>query len=214
MPDDPNNPPAGAPAGQPASGSATPAVEAPNKAGDAERQSLRERAIAAEREVEALKAAAKTAADAKLAEQGNYQALAKSKETEAGEWKAKYEKSQRTSALVAAGSKAGANDPSDLAAFVDLSAIDASDDHALRGAADKALADLKASKPYLFGQPNGKSGAPFPTPAANPGGGSEVKIPAGLKAGDVQNLTREQKQALVNGARGSSDQQAGGFFRK
>lgn len=198
MPDPIETPAAGVPAAQPASGSPTPAVEAPNKAGDAERQSLRERAIAAEREVEALKAAAKTAADAKLAEQGNYQALAKSKETEAVEWKAKFEKSQRTSALVAAGSKAGANDPSDLAAFVDLSAIDATDEHALRGAADKALADLKASKPYLFGQPNGKSGAPFPTPQVTPGGAPQAI--GGITTKDVHSMNAEQLKAYVEQA--------------
>lgn len=210
---DPQNPPAGAVAGQPAGGTTTPPAEAPtqDKAGESERQGLRERAIAAERELATLRDAAKKAEDAKLAEQGKFQELAKSKEAEAGTWKAKYESAQRNNALIAAGAKAGVNDPSDLAALVNLSGIDASDESGLHAAAEKAVADLKTSKPYLFG--NGKGAAPFTTPTPNPGGSPGVVVPKGVKAGDVANLTKEQKQALVSEARGAANG-SGGFFRK
>ena len=207
---DPVNPPAAASAGQPA-GSNPPAADAPKQEAQSVReQNLLARAITAERERDTFKDAAKKAEDAKLAEQGNFQALAKSKEAEASEWKSKYERTQRARVLESAGAKAGANDPADLSAFVDLSAVDASDEGALRAAADQRLNELKTSKPYLFG--TGKSGVPTPTPTPNPGGASGVKVPAGLKAGDVANLDREQKQAVVDKFFGNGN--AGGFFRK
>lgn len=167
MADDPNNPaPAGAPAGQPASGGTPPAAD-PNKdkAGDAERQGLRERAIAAERERDAANAKLKAADDAKLAEKGEFEKLAKSKEAEASEWKAKHDGVLRSHKIFVAGIKAGANDPEDLEPF--LAKVDAADGAAIT----EALTTLQTSKPYLFGKSDGKSGAPFPTPAANPGGG-------------------------------------------
>lgn len=194
MPDPTETPAVAAPTAQPA-GSTSPAAEPNKEAQSVREQNLLARAISAERERDSFKDAAKKAEDAKLAEQGNYQALAKSKEAEAGEWKSKYEKSQRVSALVSAGAKAGANDPNDLAAFVDLSAIDASDNSALRAAADKALADLKASKPYLFGKTDGKSGAPFPTPQASPGAAAPAI--GGVTTADVHKMKPDELKAYL-----------------
>ena len=57
-----------------------------------------------------------------------------------------------------------------------------------------------------------KGGAPFPTPTPTPGGASGVKVPSGLKAGDVANLDREQKQAVADSYFGNGG--SGGFFRK
>lgn len=198
MPDEQGTPPAGVAAGQPASGGTTPAAEAPkDKAGEAERQGLRERAIAAERELATLRDAAKKSEDAKLAEQGKFQELAKSHEQAAISWKTKYEAAQRNSALIAAGAKAGVNDPSDLAALVNLSAVDASDDSGLNAAAEQAVAALKTSKPYLFG--NGKSGAPqFPTPQPNPGGAPPAI--GGISTKDVHQMSQEQLEAYVKEA--------------
>jgi len=195
MPDETSNPPAGADAGKPASGGTTPAAEAPNKAGDDERLALRERAIAAERKAAKLEDAQKKADDARLAEQGKYQELAKAKEAEANDWKAKYTQAQRESALVAAGAKAGIKDASDLV-LARLGDVDVSDIGALREAAEVAVSDLAKSKPYLFGSST-KNGTPHPTPLGNPGG-DPVKVPK-VSAGEVANLTREQKQAIADG---------------
>lgn len=195
MPDEQNNPPAGAEAGKPASGS-TPAADAPNKAGDDERLALRERAIAAERKAAKLEEAQKKAEDARLAEQGKYQELAKAKEAEAGTWKAKYEQAQRQSALIAAGARAGIKDASDLV-LARLGDVDVSDEGALREAAEVAVTDLAKSKPYLFGSST-KNGTPTPTPQANPGGNPAVAVPK-VSASEVANLSKEQKQAIVDG---------------
>jgi len=213
MPDETVNPPAGAQAGQPASGSPTPAVEPKqDKAGDDERLALRTRAIEAERKAAKLEEAQKKAEEGRLAEQGKFQELAKQKEAEANTWQQKYYQSQRNSALVAAGAKAGIKDASDLV-LAKLGDVDVGDDGALREAAEQAVSELAKSKPYLFGT-NGKSGAPFPTPRATPGGGTpEVRLPERVSAGDVANLTREQKQALVDRTFGAGTS-TGGFFRK
>lgn len=143
-------------------------------------------AIKAERD--ALKAERQKETDAKLAEQGKWQELAKSKESEAADARAERDAIKRSFSIFTAGIKAGANDPADLDPF--LAKVDVGNPDALSA----ALTELKSSKPYLFG---GKSGNPTPTPQANPGGNPAVAVPK-VSAGEVANLTREQKQAVAD----------------
>ena len=219
MADEANNQPAGVVAGQPAGGSTPPAAD-PNrpaaqpapaaapadkgpadKAGEAERQGLRERAIAAERELEKVREQIKQAEDAKLAEKGEWQKLAQNRETEAKELRTKYEKAQIQNSLYVAGHKADVKDVMDLAALANLGDVDVNDPRALVAAAEKAVADLKTAKPYLFGTTQPPTTTPaadpktttYPTPQANPGG-SEPFDPSKVTADDVRSgkLTREQ----------------------
>lgn len=136
-------------------------------------------AIKAERD--ALKAERQKENDAKLAEQGKWQELAKNKETEAAEAKAERDAIKRSFAIFTAGISAGANDPADLEPF--LAKVDVSNKDVLTA----SLTELKTSKPYLFG--NGKSGTPFPTPQATPGGSATELL-------DLKKLTtREEHEA-------------------
>lgn len=186
MPDDPTNPPAGAQAGQPASGNPTPAAD-PNKAptpaaaapekapavadkaGEAERQSIRERAIAAERERDDLKAKLAKIEDDKLKESGKWQELATKLEAEKKSLESEVSRERVERSIVSAGATAGAKNPSDLIPFVKLDGLDVTNAAAVQAAVDKAVADLTVSKPYMFGKSDGKSES-FPTPQPNPGG--------------------------------------------
>ena len=211
---DPVTTPAGVAAGQPAGGTPAPAAEETKQAqGEDERIGLRARAIAAEREAATLKEQAKKSEEAKLTEQGEHQELAKLKEAEANDWKAKYSQAQRSNALIAAGARAGIRDAEDLA-LAKLGDVDVGDASALREAAEKAVADLTKSKPYLFGSANGKSGTPFNTPAATPGGPAAVRLDGPVRNSDVHALSREQKQLLVKQTNGDAVAAGGGFFQK
>lgn len=183
---------AAAPAAQPA-GSTSPAVEPNKEAQSVREQNLLARSIAAERERDALKASVKAAEDAKLAEQGKYQELAKSKEVEANTWKGKWEQSQRTNMLIAAAAEVGIKPTAitDLASLPSITAIDASDTDALRAAAVKVVADLRAT----FGN---QGVAPFPTPTPSPGGAP--KSNNGAKVADVHKMTPDELKAYLSEA--------------
>ncbi len=209
MPNDPNQP-TEAVVGQPV-GDVTPvAVSTEQQANEEKYLVLRNRTIEAERRAATLEAKAKKDDDNRLAEQGKFQELAKAKEAEAATWQQKYIQAQRQNALIAAGAKAGINDAGDLV-LARLGDVDVADDAALRDAAEKAVSALTTSKPYLFGKT--KTGTPYPTPTGNPGGVTEVRLPDRVTSADVANLTKEQKQLLVDRTFGTGAA-GGGFFRK
>lgn len=197
MADETKTQPGEAQPGKPA-GEAKPAAESkPDQEGDDKYLALRNRAIDAERKAQKLEEQIKKAGDEKLAEQGKYQELAKAKESEAENWRSKYVQAQRSNALIAAGAKADVIDANDLV-LAKLGEVDVDDDSALREAAEKAVGELKKSKPYLFGKANGKNGQPFTTPQATPGGTTN-QLPAGkITAADVHKMTPEQRKAFLD----------------
>lgn len=92
----------------------------------------------------------KAADDAKaLADQGKFQELAEKHETEATEWKSKYESSIKQNAVIVAANKLGAHDANTVAKLVDSNAITLNDDGTVSGV-DEAVAALQTANAYLF----------------------------------------------------------------
>lgn len=110
----------------------------------------------------------KTIADAeakKLAEQGEYQKIAEKATKEKADIEAKYNRTNKLSAIKLSAIKAGAVDADDVVRFIDLEEVKLSEDGSIDQASiDNVIGKLKEGKKYLFGSGSvnigGSGGAP------------------------------------------------------
>lgn len=165
MPDETNNTTGAATPVTPASGTQSGSGAANEHQGEQQQTSgwkaaeqFKSEALQLRKELEAVKTAQQKAEEAKLAEQGKWEEIAKAKEAEAKTSRDLFASERRKNALLAAASRVGFEDPSDAIDLLlrKMEDVDVNDLEAVNKAAME-LADTAAkAKPYLLKQTNGK----------------------------------------------------------
>lgn len=192
---DKNESSAEAKAEQPATGSSAAAGE---QNAD-ERQTLRARAIEAERKAAKLEAEIEKSKQEKLKEQGQWQKLAEDREAELRTHKAALRKERIERAIFSVAAKANAADPEDIVRFVAVpDEMDGSDSEALLGHISDTIGALAKSKPYLFASPDTKTNKAN-TRGAAPGSGASSFDPSKVTKKSMWGLTLEQMQKVRDG---------------
>jgi len=192
LPTESNNQPGAAQPGQPAAGeqpAPAPAEEQAQTSGwkAAEQFKAERDAIRAERD--ALKAEKAKQAEAKLAEDGEWQKLADQRLKALEAANAEIQAMHLHGEVRDVASSLGANDWRDILPHVSeklkAAGVSLSDRGAVSSMVKSYVPELSKEKSYLFPK-NGKTGTPYNTPQANPGGSSPELL-------DLKKLTTRQQ---------------------
>jgi len=211
LPTDPNNQPGAVQPGIPAAGApSAPVAEEQEKqtSGWKAAEQFKAEALQARKELESLKAQQSKRDTEDAAKRGEFEKLWTEEKAKREASDARSARIAKRAAIATEATKFGGLVDSDALRMFDLDSLEIEDDgETVKGVSDFVKKAAEA-KPYLFGK-QGKSGSPFPTPQANPGGGDNFdpkKVTAeDIRAGKLTSDQLKQVAALRGGGSGAVD---------